>query len=128
MGPFRRKLPKRRIPLTREQQTAIEIEQIDESLEWIQLELLDIFADVETPAGSDNEPEEENLNETQAMNSNEIQISNELLNEILNVPLLPQTNSNISTLYTNPGYLRNAKKKMKKMKKIVKAFPRYDQK
>jgi hypothetical protein len=133
MGPFRRKLPKRRIPLTREQQTAIEIEQIDESLEWIQLEILDIFADVETPAGSDNEPEEENLNlsqnETQAMNSNEIQISNEFLNETLNVPVLPQTNSNISTLYTNPGYLRNAqKKKMKKMKKIVKTFPRYDQK
>jgi hypothetical protein len=133
MAPFRRKLPKRRIPLTRKQQLAIDIGQIDESLEWIQLELLDIFADVETPAGSDNEqPEEENLNlpqnQTQAMNSNEIPISNELLNEILNVPVLPQTNSNISTLYINPGYLRNAKKKMKEMKKIVKRFPRYNQK
>jgi hypothetical protein len=84
-------------------------------MEWIQLVLLDIFADVETPAGSDNEPEEENLNlpqnQTQAMNSNEIPISNELLNEILNVPVLPQTKSNISTLYINPGYLRNAQKK-----------------
>jgi hypothetical protein len=84
--------PFSRIPLTREQQTAIEIEQIDKSLEWIQLELLDIFADIETPAGSDNEPEEENLNlsqnETQAKNSNEIQISKKRLNEILNVPVL----------------------------------------
>jgi hypothetical protein len=57
--------PFSRIPLTHKQQTAIEIEQIDESLEWIQLELLDIFADVENPAGSDNEPEEENLNLSQ---------------------------------------------------------------
>jgi hypothetical protein len=81
--------------------------------------------------GSYNEPEEENLNlsqnKTKAKNSNEIQISNELLNEILNVPVLPQTNSNISTLYSNPGYLRNAKK-MKRMKKIVKRFPYYNQK
>ena len=116
MAPFRRKLPKRRIPLTSEQRLAIDIGQIDESMEWIQLVLLDIFADVETPAGSDNEqPEEENLilpqNQTEAMNSNEIPISDELLNEILNVPVLPQTKSNISTLYVNPGYLRNAQKK-----------------
>ena len=133
MAPFRRKLPKRRIPLTSEQRLAIDIGQIDESMEWIQLVLLDIFADVETPAGSDNEqPEEENLilpqNQTQSMNSNEIPISDELLNEILNVPVLPQTKSNISTLYVNPSYLRNAQKKMKKMKKIVKRFPRYNQK
>ena len=47
----------------------------------------------------------------QAMNSNEIPISDQLLNEILNVPVLPQTKSNISTLYVNPSYLRNAQKK-----------------
>jgi hypothetical protein len=74
--------------------------------------------------GSDNEPEEENLNlsqsKTKAKNSNEIQISNELLNEILNVPVLPQTNSNISTLYSNPGYLRNAQKNEKNEKNCEK--------
>lgn len=120
---YRRKLPKkRRTPRSNIEILQDEIDEITRQEQRIEMELQDVLTDVTTPENSDTEDELNAIPINAAdlgQNEPNYEAAQEQLGEFLAARVTPTSEVPFSTLYSNPQYVRNAKRKLKKLKRIA---------